>query len=53
MNPKSLIVGLAVGAVTTWAAGKVVKTLGLPGYATPVVALVVGPFVHKAARTVI
>jgi hypothetical protein len=34
------------------AAGKVVKTLELAGYAAPVVALVVGPFVHKEARAV-
>ena len=50
MSLKALAISFAVGAVTTWATGKVVKELDVPAYAAPLVGTAIGMIVNNAAR---
>ncbi|WP_158273827.1 hypothetical protein [Micromonospora sp. RP3T] len=50
MDPKALIVSFAAGAVATWATGKIVKELRIPGYAAPLVGTAVTMVVNNAVK---
>ena len=50
MDPKALIISLAVGAVATWATDKIMKELRIPGYAAPLVGTAVTMAVNSAAK---
>ncbi|WP_433530460.1 hypothetical protein ACQPYA_30660 [Micromonospora sp. CA-263727] len=50
MNPKALIINLAVGTVVTWATSKIVKELRIPVYAAPLVGTAVTVAVNSAAK---
>lgn len=47
---KNTIVAVGAALATTWLTGKVVKSLGVPAVAAPVVGLVVGKLVDDFAK---
>ncbi|SCE71840.1 hypothetical protein GA0074695_0554 [Micromonospora viridifaciens] len=50
MDPKTLIISLAVGTVATWASGKIMKELRIPAYAAPLVGTAATMAVNSAAK---
>lgn len=50
MNPKALIISLAVGTVATWATGRIMKELKIPAHAAPLVGTAVTMAVNSAAK---
>lgn len=47
---KNQIIAVGAAVATTWATGKVVKALGVPAVAAPIVGLVVGKLVDDFAK---
>ncbi len=50
MDSKALMMSLAAGAVATWATGKIMKWLRIPGYAAPLVGTAVTMVVSNAVK---